>query len=94
MAIRTCKGCNKGISNCVVRAKCHADACVPLRRLGIWASAEQSSLDGHVVAAVKADMDVINQAVAKFLFAMNLPFTTVDHPRFRFVIPPHDPNHL
>ena len=77
-----CRGCNQGVTDCVVRLKNHASHCKKLRQMGPWTvlgpvanANKQRQL--NVVRTSKPIGEDLNQAVARFIFSANLPFTTL-----------------
>jgi hypothetical protein len=84
---RHCKGCNAAVSCCTVRARSHACSCTSLRRMGLWSVVgSKARMDSHLHVTSKSTQDTINEAVARFVFATNVPFSLVDNVHFRALV--------
>lgn len=81
-----CKGCALPVTTLVVRLKSHANQCSKLKEQGLWPKKDGAQATLRVVRTSKHEVEQAHQAAARFIFAENLPFNTVEKPSFRHLL--------
>lgn len=77
-----CRGCGKLCSNVVSRMEKHADECMELKLLGLWKNGQQSLRR----MLEMSNSEVLNKAVATFVYECNVPFAAVSSAPFQRLI--------
>lgn len=83
-----CRGCGKLCSNVVSRMEKHADECMELKVLGLWKNGQQSLRR----MLEMSNSEVLNKAVAAFVYECNVPFAAVSSAPFQRLIHSVAPN--
>lgn len=81
-----CKGCGKVVSNVCSRMRTHASHCKLLQALGVCPT-KKPTKEGTVKAAFsRPQHDQINRALARCMYASNLPFVWVKSPAVKSLV--------
>lgn len=80
--ILNCRGCGEGISAVVVRLRNHASSCTKLKEKGLWTvfGPPKGQTQLRITKTNKTETERVHQALARFIFSANLPFSTLDSP--------------
>ena len=76
-----CRGCGEEVNGLTYRLRRHADSCDGLRAMGNDRPQQQ-----QVLAFPKGTASQCATAIARCIFATNLPFSTVSNPAFKSMI--------